>query len=104
MTILDFALVAEPDLKKKHRDFIFSKGILNFSIYMKVTFISLGRVKASILNELNENVIECQKEKTGAPDIISELPRTIHRKHKSSSLMLRVNIIRNMTMSFLDYN
>jgi hypothetical protein len=71
---------------------------------MKVTFISLGRVKASILNELNENVIECQKEQTGAPDIISELPRTIHRKHKSSSLMLRVNIIRNMTMSFLDYN
>ena len=74
MTILDLALVAEPSLKKIHRDSIFSKDILNFSICMKVTIISLGRVKASILNELDENVIECQKEKTGGPDIISELP------------------------------
>ena len=71
---------------------------------MKVTIISLGRVKASILNELDENVIECQKEKTGGPDIISDSLRTIHRKDKSSSLMLRANMIRNMTMSFLGYN
>ena len=106
MTILDFALVAEPYLKKIHRDPIFSKDILNFSIYMKVTIISLGRVKASILNELNENVIECRKEKKRqVGQISSQISlRTIHRKHKSSSLMPHANMIRNMTMSFLDYN
>jgi hypothetical protein len=106
MTILDFALVAEPSLKKIHIDSIFSKDILNFSICMKVTIISLGRVKASILNELNENVIECRKEKKRQVGQISSQSslRTIHRKHKSSSLMLRANMIGNMTMSFLDYN
>ena len=40
---------------------------------MKVTAISLGWVKASIVNELNENVIECQKEKTSDSDIICQL-------------------------------
>ena len=60
--------------EKDRQRFHISKDVLNFSIYMKVTIISLGRVKASILNEINENVIECQKEKTGGPDIISKLP------------------------------
>jgi hypothetical protein len=98
-----FCAVAEPSLKKIDRYSIFSKDVSNFSIYMKVTIISLGLVKVFILNELNENVIECQKEKVGQISSLSSL-RTIHRKHKSSLLLLRANMIRNMTMSFLDYN
>ena len=63
MTILDLVLVAEPYLKKILRDSIFSEAISNFSIYMKVTIISLGRVKVSILNELNEKAYRMSKRK-----------------------------------------
>jgi len=87
MTNPDFALVAEPSLKKIDRYSIFSKDVSNFSIYMKVTIISLGLVKVFILNEFNENVIQCQKEKTGGPDIISELPSDYTQKAQKLSLV-----------------
>lgn len=53
---------------------------------MKVTIISLGLLKVFILNELNENVIECQKEKTGGSDIIYDLPSDNTQKAQKLSL------------------
>jgi hypothetical protein len=53
---------------------------------MKVTIISLGLLKVFILNELNENVIECQKEKTSGSDIIYDLPSDNTQKAQKLSL------------------